>query len=294
MAYDMITKYNSPNFTNRRITPKYIVIHWWGDPNTHPTFEGVIATLMNPARQASAHYVAESGRVACLVDPDVMSWATGPANSYTISIECNPRQSDGDYQTIGELVADIRKTYGNLPLKRHRDFMNTACPGTYDIARIDRIANGQANKPSATAHAPVKPAPAPTHGFNPATDKLDVDEDFARKSVLKWQYVMGTTQDGIVSGQLMPDGVSYSRPNLNDSVVRYGGGGSDVVRATQRLLKSRGLYSGAIDGLLGPATLTGLHKLEGLATPAMKPWTSFGPGLAAGMQNDLNNNKLGA
>lgn len=292
MAYELITKFDSPNFTNRRITPKYIVIHWWDDPSRHPTFDGVIATFMNPARQASAHYVAEAGRVACLVDPDVMSWATGPANSYTISIECNPRQSDGDYQTIGELVADIRKTYGNLPLKRHRDFMNTACPGTYDIARIDRIAHGQTNKPSATAPAPVKPAPAPTHGFNPATDKLDVDGDFARKSVLKLQWALGTRQDGVISGQLVPDGVSYARPNLNSSVVQYGGGGSDVIRALQRYLAAHGWYHGRIDGLAGPGTITGMHHWLGLATPANRPWTSWGPGLSMGAQRKLNEGKL--
>jgi peptidoglycan hydrolase-like protein with peptidoglycan-binding domain len=159
MAYEYITKYNSPNFTNVRIKPRYIVIHWWGDPAQKPTFEGVISTLCNPARQASAHYVAEAGRVACLVDPDLKSWATGPANLYTISIECNPRQSDGDYQTIGELVANIRKTYGNLPLRRHRDFMATACPGNYDLARIDRIAAGQGNSPS-----PSQPSPSQSSG----------------------------------------------------------------------------------------------------------------------------------
>lgn len=136
--------------------------------------------------------------------------------------------------------------------------------------------------------------PAPAADFNPATDKLDVDADFARKSVLKWQHAMGTTEDGIVSGQLVPDGISYSRPNLNSSVIQHGGGGSDVVRATQQLLAARGLYHGKIDGLLGPDTLIGLHQLENIATLAMKPWTSFGPGLARSLQNDLNDNKLGA
>ena len=150
MSFEYITKYNSPNYTpGRPYGIACIVIHWWDDPAKHPTFNGVISTLCSKSRGASANYVAEAGRVACIVDPDNRSWATGDGvgcnsmgNDKGISIECNPRQSDGDYQTIGELIRNIRKTYGDLPLKRHRDLSPrpTSCPGTYDLDRLDRIA----------------------------------------------------------------------------------------------------------------------------------------------------------
>lgn len=157
MSYQDITQYNSPNYTaGRPYGIACIVIHWWGDPAAHPTFEGVISNLCSPTRGASANYVAEAGRVACIVDPDNRSWASGDGigvnsmgNDRGISIECNPRQSDGDYQTIGELVRDLRKVYGDLPLRRHCDFANTQCPGTYDLARIDRIARGGTSAPAA-------------------------------------------------------------------------------------------------------------------------------------------------
>ena len=61
--------------------------------------------------------------MACLVDPDDRAWACGDGvgvgsggNDKSISIECNPRQSDGDNQTVAELVSNLRAVYGDLPL----------------------------------------------------------------------------------------------------------------------------------------------------------------------------------
>ena len=168
MSYQDITQYNAACYTSGRpygITS--ITIHWWGDPNDHPTFEGVIQTFTSGARGTSAHYVAEAGRVACLVAPGDRAWACGDGiginsggNDKSISIECNPRQSDGDYQTIAELVRDLRAVYGDLPLYPHNHWFNTACPGSYDLGRIDRIARGLPD----TGHA----APVPAQAAQPA------------------------------------------------------------------------------------------------------------------------------
>lgn len=151
MSYRYETQYSSPNYTDssqvyatwgRQRTIEAIAIHWWGDPNQGPTYEGVIATLCNPNRGASAHLVATGTdrRVAQLVDFDDASWATNSANPYTISIECDPRCRDEDYDVVGELIAQIRDAYGDLPLVPHRQFVQTACPGNYDLGRLDAIA----------------------------------------------------------------------------------------------------------------------------------------------------------
>lgn len=186
MSFEYITKYNSPNYTpGRPYGIACIVIHWWDDPAKHPTFNGVISTLCSKSRGASANYVAEAGRVACIVDPDNRSWATGDGvgcnsmgNDKGISIECNPRQSDGDYQTIGELIRNIRKTYGDLPLKRHRDLSPrpTSCPGTYDLDRLDRIAR----------HGAASNTPTPSQ---PSTAGLDLNA--LADAVIRGEYGVG-------------------------------------------------------------------------------------------------------
>jgi len=154
MSYKYETQYNSPNYTAASQTQsvwgqprviKAIAIHWWGDPNTGPTYEGVIATLCNPNRGASAHYVATGTgrRVACLVSPSENSWATNSANPWTISIECDPRCRDEDYDVVAELISQIRDAYGDLPLVPHRQFVATACPGNYDLNRLDQLARSK-------------------------------------------------------------------------------------------------------------------------------------------------------
>lgn len=153
MSYNYLTQWDSPNYTpasqtastwkvNRQI--KEIAIHWWNAPGAGATFEGVVGSFLKPGG-LSAHYVATGNgrRVACLVSPLDNSWATGPGNPYTISIECDPAQTNEDYDTIAELIADIRSAYGDLPLIPHSKYVNTRCCGTYDLARLDREARNK-------------------------------------------------------------------------------------------------------------------------------------------------------
>ncbi len=172
--YTYQTQYNSPNFTpNAKVKASYgrprtyeaIAIHWWDAPEKNPSYEGVIATLCNPARQASAHFVATGTgrRVACLVNIPDASWATNNANPYTISIECDPRCRPEDYDVIAELIAELRREYGNLPLVPHKQFKATACPGNYDLNALSAIANQKvAGKSFGTSTDKPKPTPVPT------------------------------------------------------------------------------------------------------------------------------------
>ncbi|KAB1939749.1 peptidoglycan-binding domain-containing protein, partial [Bifidobacterium bifidum] len=97
----------------------------------------------------------------------------------------------------------------------------------------------------------------------------------------RWQQVMGTSVDGIISGQYRPDGRTWGRPALVDSCVRYGGGGSNLIRAVQRKLNL------TADGLLGPATIRALQKHLGVAQDS---W--FGPGTARALQSRLNTGRF--
>lgn len=144
MAYEYITNYNANAYMVGRMSNgvQYsvdkIILHHWGAEGQ--TFDGVCAWFENPACQTSAHYVVENGRVACLVNLSDTAYHAGDwgANLTSIGIECRPEMSDGDLETVCELVAYLYKVYGELPIYGHKDFSSTACPGKY-YSKLDYI-----------------------------------------------------------------------------------------------------------------------------------------------------------
>lgn len=148
MSYKFETQWDSPNFSVGNSGRKMIILHWWDDPAKNPSYEGVINTLCNPSRGASAHFVATGTdrRVACLVDLNNTAWHAGTSNPATnpnpisIGIECDPRCRPEDYDVVAELIANIRSAFGDIPLRRHSDFVATTCPGNWDLVKLDALA----------------------------------------------------------------------------------------------------------------------------------------------------------
>lgn len=275
MAYEYITKYDSPNYSPGRPAgaPNVIVIHYWDDPAKKPRFQGVVNWLCRPNGTSSAHYVAEAGKVACLVAPRDRAWHAGPlGNPRGIGIECNPRMSKGDLETVAELIANLRKTYGNLPLQPHKKYMNTSCPGDYVkwlgwlSDRANQI-NGQGGKPS---------APSSSSSASSSSGALTVDGHFGPASTTRLQALLGTTQDGIISGQ--PSTTKPYHVRLNS--VRYGKGGSTAVQALQKRL---GVTA---DRYLGPGTIRALQRRLGVTQDGYA-----GPATVTAWQRKLNAGK---
>lgn len=152
-AYTYLTSKTSPNQNARNSKIKSITIHHWGSRGQR--FDNVVSWLCDKRAGTSAHYVVEAGKVACIVDPDRRAWHAGNSrgNHESIGIECRPEATEGDYATVAALVADLRAVYGNIPLVPHKSWTSTACPGVWDLGKIDRLARG--------VKAPVK---APTGG----------------------------------------------------------------------------------------------------------------------------------
>lgn len=175
MSYKLETKWTSPNSTpgnkvlatfGRPRTIEAIAIHWWGDPKAKPVYENIVSFLCSPSSGVSAHFVATGTkrRAAQLVNFADASWATNSANPYTISIECDPRARKEDYDVVAELIAQLRQVFGNLPLVPHNKYVATACPGVYDLKRLDREARQKIAKPSwkwGHVEDKVKPKPDP-------------------------------------------------------------------------------------------------------------------------------------
>jgi hypothetical protein len=150
-----------PQVFGRARTIDGIVIHHWGALGQ--THDGVVNFFVNGPGETSAHFVVSAGRIHCLVSPLDAAWHSGNAvgNATTIGIECRPEATDEDYATVAELVAYLRSEYGPLPLSPHRQWQSTACPGVWDLARIDGLAGSAAVAPQSTNPA----APAKTEGF---------------------------------------------------------------------------------------------------------------------------------
>lgn len=188
MTYQLLEQYSSA-FVGPAMDPKGFAIHWWGDPAQNPTFNGIVNVLLERGRQqsASVHFIAESGLVACLISPNRVAWAQGDGgagwgNLNLVSIECNPRCTAADRETVAELMADQHILNG-IPLVAypHKRFTSTQCPGVWEqhipwlVSRAKAIVAAKtAPKPPAPPApkppAPKPPAPKPPAGGNVATE----------------------------------------------------------------------------------------------------------------------------
>ncbi len=181
MPYQMVETFTSGNATPAAQVARVFgfirqvlgyTIHHWDDKSKNLTPEGVVSWLCRSEGNTSAHYVVDgpSRRVFCLVNPADAAWHSGSAqgNATTIGIELNNKEDEATYDVAAELIADLRdpNAYGDQPLYRHRDWISTACPGDYDVERIDRVSYTKVTgvawgdvHDKAGAPRPVDPAP---------------------------------------------------------------------------------------------------------------------------------------
>jgi hypothetical protein len=140
----------APAAFGRPRTIEGIVIHHWGVFGQK--HDDVVKFFVDGPGATSAHFVVSAGRIDCLVSPADAAWHSGNAvgNATTIGIECHPEATEADYATVAELVRYLRDQYGALPLSPHRQWNATACPGIWDLPKIDRLAGSAAINPQST------------------------------------------------------------------------------------------------------------------------------------------------
>lgn len=139
-----ITWKGSPNFSAGRGRNKveFIVMHW-----IVGTLTSANNTFKNRNNQVSAHYGIGQNRIYQFVKDEDTAWHAGnfQVNQKSIGIEHEGSPTlpitDKVYENSAWLVAELRRRYGNLPLRRHSEFVATQCPGSLDLARIDAMAN---------------------------------------------------------------------------------------------------------------------------------------------------------
>ena len=190
MAYEYITNYDSPNFGYPRGTrgqnkPEEIIIHHWGADGQN--FWGVVNWLCRNGGSSSAHYVIEAGRAACLVDWNDSAWHAGDyyVNNHSIGLECRPEMSEADFDTVAEVISDIWRVYGKLPLRGHKDIAATACPGRWYVKLNELYNRAEAYYSSGKKEATPK---------NPKRQKITKTVDELAREVLQGNWGNGNAR----------------------------------------------------------------------------------------------------
>ena len=181
----------------------------------------------------------------------------------------------GNATYTGNLSSNlVARGWKRLPVDGHPQAGDILLNDVHHVAVY--LGGGQLAQASISEKGTVSGKAAPS-----SSGALAVDGNVGPATVRRWQQVMGTTVDGIISGQLVPDEKTYWRPAIDSSVVQYGGTGSDLIRAVQKTLGC------GTDGLLGPNTIKAIQAHYNLTQDA-----SFGPATARALQTALNNNRF--
>lgn len=269
MTYQLLEQYSSA-FVGPVMVPKGFAIHWWGDPAEKPTFNAIVNVLLERGRQesASVNFIAEAGIVACLVSPTRVAWAQGDGGSgwgnlNLVSIECNPRCTAGDRETVAELMADQHILNG-VPLVAypHKNFTATQCPGVWEqyipwlVARAKAIVAAKQGKPATT---PAKPVVVPASTSTPKP-KVYPDSD------LHWVVAKGDTltkiqkyYNGPTVAQIAAhNGISVKAPLKIGQKIWIPGPlvwiieAPDTIRSVARYYGLDPAYLARLNGLSGP------------------------------------------
>lgn len=253
-----------------------IAIHHWGSDGQN--FDSVVNWLVadgNGNNNSSAHEVIEGNRVSVLAGYDDGTWNSGTTdgNLNNYAFELRPEADELTIRTAAARIKAARDHAGkDLPLKPHRSYVSTECPGRYmellDV--LDSLAKGNEVAIVATPYYGGAVSPS---GRTPGDDlvidgrwgravstevqsRLGVRAD-GRMGPDSWsalQEVLGTPVDGEVSNQ------SYKPEELGNGISPngwdYTGPGSSGSTMIEKLQAAVGAD---VDGILGEDTTSKLQ-----------------------------------
>jgi len=253
-------------------TIEAIVIHHWGQDGQ--AFNTPVDWLTRDDGTSSAHKVAEHGKVATLVDDENVAWHARQANPRTLGLELRPEAREGDYATAAKVIREWRDKHGPLPLEAHSDHNATACPGRWNLHRLDELAGGGGgvNTTHRGSGSTVTTASKPkaSSGLEWPENRLYVDGDFGPVTQRAYQRLLAPSGVGNYRGWIDGDFGALSvkaEQRWLKNLGYYGRGyiidgwrGPATIKALQRFLRDRGFYGGWIDGNFGPLSTKGLQR----------------------------------
>lgn len=282
MSYPLtMAKENSYGAARTLVSIKYIVLHYTG-VNGDTAKNEVKFFATGNTRSAGAHFfVGQDGDVQQSIPLKYKAWSVGDTtngrgtyygkcvNSNSVSIEmCDQMNKDASVAQIAavkELITYIQSQCPNAKtIIRHYDVTTKHCPARY----LD------ANK-WAQLKAAVTGGVVLSKAENTTPEMLAVDGYVGNQTVRKWQEVMGTYQDGVISGQ--SGTLKKYHLRFTSNCIEYGSGGSALIRAVQKAVGAD------VDGQMGPQTIKAIQNRVGVY-----PDGYFGRQTAEALQQRLN------
>jgi hypothetical protein len=271
-----------------------VIVHHWATT----TMAGLDRLVHSTDLASASNLVLDNGTMIGSVPEEFRPWTSGSAaaddSAITFEVQDHTmgpdwKISDAAIRTLTHAIADVAYRY-DWPsvtkdrVRGHRDFAATACPGPYLYARLADIAKAADELLQARRAGGSKPAAKPKPKPKPSKpEEIDVDGYWGHDTTEALQHELGTTADGVISGQVR------GAWNAALQSVTWGHGGSQVIRAAQRRLKAEGHYHDAIDGNLGPNTIRGLQHHYGTTVDGI---ISSPSDVVRAMQRHLNEGKF--
>lgn len=293
MSYPLVHAKKVSYGSTRSLTSiLYIVLHYTGNSGD---------TAMNNAkyfangntRSAGAHwFVSQDGSVVQSIPMKYTAWSVGDSrnghgplfgkctNKNSVSIEMcdqlNKDASEAQIKAVRELIAYIKSQCPNIKdVVRHYDCTTKRCPLRYiDSGKWAKL------KAAVTGGAiPVAPITPDKPSTTPTGNSIFVDGIVGHATIRKWQSVMGTKVDGVISGRTY----KYDKylPAFMSSVFDPNNGSSSLIKAVQKVV---GVDD---DGVMGRDTIKAIQKYLGEEDDGI-----FGKKTATALQKRLNTGKF--
>lgn len=246
------------NRPGRKITPKYLVIHWTANESKGANAMANRNYFNSTDRSASAHYLVDSEQIVRALPENELGYHVGAKkyvhkycrNSNSVGIEMCVN-SDGDFAKMRantvELAADFCKRHGLDPhseMIRHYDVTGKDCPHFYvvDPAGWVQFRNDVAAKMKGEAVSAPKVEKAP------ATN---------------------------VQAEIITKPVAETNSSLPTGVLKVGDKGA-AVKTLQNALNSVYFKCGTADGIYGAKTADAVLRFQKMY--GIKPYDGiYGP-----------------
>lgn len=255
---------------------RFITVHETGNVNKGADAAAHAKLQARGNSRASWHYQVDDKEAVLSFTHEYRCWhagdGAGKGNFESIAVEICVN-ADGDFeQALRNAAALINQIMveENIPLAnvvQHNKWSGKNCPTNLRKKKNWKRFLEMVKRPDMTSELAQ---PKPVEPAKPAKAKpsrqIKVDNLFGKETIGLFQEVLGTPVDKVISSQSRA--WKRKNPGLTSGwewVAPSKAGGSLAIFRHQEILKERGFYKGALDGLIGPMYISAVQADLGVA-----------------------------